>query len=188
MPFVSKYLDPANYGGFKKSSTMHYLLKLLHFIHSNTDASNPKAVLLTQADLKRAFNKTSFYHIIVDLHDMHVPPFLLRILTSYLTGRNMTLSFNAVKSSVYALKGSCPQGVFLGVFFFIISYNGAFLRPAIPRLETLSSSDDEVERERRDAKSFTAKYVDDSSHATVVDLTTDLEENKDKTFPLRYYE
>ena len=31
------------------------------------------------------------------------------------------------------LPGSSPQGAFLGIFLFIIEYNGASLRPRIPR-------------------------------------------------------
>ena len=56
-PFVGPHIDPANFGGMKGLSTMHLLLKLLHFIHSNVDRSQPHAVLLVQADLEKAFNR-----------------------------------------------------------------------------------------------------------------------------------
>ena len=46
MPFIEPFLDPANYGGMKGTSTSHYLLGLLHFIHSHLDKAMPHAVLL----------------------------------------------------------------------------------------------------------------------------------------------
>ena len=133
MPIVSPHLDPANYGGFKGISTGHYLINLLHFIHSNLDNLQPHAVLLAQVDLAKAFNRVSHQHVIQDLFDMHVPGWLLRILVSYLTERNMTLKYRGVQSSRHFLPGSAPQGVFLGVFIFIIIFNAAFVRPSIPR-------------------------------------------------------
>ena len=115
----------------------------------------------------------------------------------------MSLTFNTVKSSSYNIKGSCPQGVFLGIFFFIVSYNGAFLHPSIDRPRERSENtkeneenegrkvgSDEMERRKRnneDKDSFTAKWVDDSSHLTVVDLVDSLEENSTAQIPLEYY-
>ena len=93
LPMVKPFLDPANYGGMKNNSTMFYLLHLLHFLHSHLDNPIPHAVLLAQADLKGAFNRVSHQHVILNLFDMHIPGWLLRIVASYLSGRNMTLKF-----------------------------------------------------------------------------------------------
>ena len=65
---------------------------------------------------------------------MHVPPWLLLILISYLTQRTMVLSYNGATSSPRDLPGSSPQGAFLGIFFFVVKYNGVSLRAIIPRL------------------------------------------------------
>ena len=56
LPIISPFLDRNNYGGLKNSSTSHYLLNLLNFIHENLDEKNPQAVVLAQADLEKAFN------------------------------------------------------------------------------------------------------------------------------------
>ena len=69
--------------------------------------------------------------VIEDLYDMHVPAWLLLILISYLTERSMILTYAAASSSPRDLPGSSPQGAFLGIFFFIVKYNGAALRPII---------------------------------------------------------
>ena len=133
-PIVSPYIDKANYGGLKGDSPAYYLIDLLHFVNYHVNSSSPKAVLLAQADLRRAFNSVSHKHIILDLFDMQLDGWILRIVFSYLSNRNMTLKFRGIDSSTFFLTGSCPQGVFLSVVFFIISFNGAFLRPRVPRL------------------------------------------------------
>ena len=76
--------------------------------------------------------------VIEDLYNMHVLAWLLLILISYLTKRTMILHYNGEASSPRDLPGSSPQGAFLGIFFFIIKYNAAALRPRIPRLTQLT--------------------------------------------------
>ena len=75
----------------------------------------------------------SHQRVIEDLYDMKVPGWLLLILISYLTDRKMILKFRGVLSALHSLPGSSPQGTVLGVILFIIYFNGAALRPSIPR-------------------------------------------------------
>ena len=100
---------------------------------------------------------------------MHVPAWLLRILIFYLKGRTMVLKYQGAVSSPRDLPGSAPQGVFLGCFFFMIKYNGALLRPTIPRPipkpEPIMYSK---------LSSCTVKYIDDASHAVAVNLRKSL--------------
>ena len=70
------------------------------------------------------------------------------------------MKFNGATSTQRSLPGSSPQGVFLGCFFFMIKFNGALLRPDIPRPfnhpgSIMSSSSSEC----------TVKYIDDASKA-----------------------
>ena len=192
LPVVQPFLDPANYGGMKGSSTMYYILHLLHFIHTHVDSVVPQAVLLAQADLQKAFMNVSHQNVIIDLHDMQVPGWLLRILASYLTGRSMVLKFRGAESSRFSLPASTPQGTFLGIFLFIISFNGAFLRPNIPRTINLCNNCVKFSKKTNCihmiSDSFTAKFVDDSSRARKVNLTTDLTENNNKILPLNFHE
>ena len=62
--------------------------------------------------------------------------------------RTMTLTMNGITSSSKKLNGSCPQGVFLGVFFFIIAFNSAFLRPPIERPMKKESHDKNAEDQK----------------------------------------
>ena len=178
MPLVEPYLDPCQYG-MKGASINHYLFKLLKFIHKYLDLRNPHAVAVALIDLSKAFNRVSHQLVIEDLHDMHVPSWLLLILISYLSGRSMVLTYHGATSSPRHLPGSSTQGAFLGIFLFIIKYNGASLRPPIPRpmLELkcnkkfkscISSSCD------THSKSMHALYIDDLSEAEAIELKEQL--------------
>ena len=132
LEIIKPYLDPDQFG-VKGLSITHYLIKYIHFIHKSLESLYPNAVIATFIDLSKAFNRCDHSLVIQDLYDMHTPPWLLKILMSYLSGRSMFLSFNGATSSRKFLPGGGPQGAHLGGIIFIIKYNGAFLRPPIPR-------------------------------------------------------
>ena len=169
-PFIEPFLDPGQCGGLKGSSITHYLVKLLHFVHKNIDSKQPHAVLLALIDLDKAFNRVSHQQVIEDLSDMHVPGWLLLIIISYLTERSMFMRYKGSMSSRRSLPGSSPQGAFLGILLFIIIFNGALLRPAIPRPNSLN-----------------LKYVDDLSMLAAFNLSSCLVPvTTGRVFPLTF--
>ena len=159
---IKPYLDP-NQCGLKGSSINHYLIKLLHFIHQTLDSRRPSAVLAASIDLSKGFNRVDHSLVIQDLFDMHVSPWLLNIICSYLSQRTMILTYKRAEPSSKKLNGGTPQGALLGGIIFIIKFNGALLRPAIPRASIL-----------HDSKAQTVKYIDDGTTAAAVDLKTHL--------------
>ena len=177
LPYVQPYLDPMQFG-LKGGSINHYLIKLLRFIHTNLDLKDPHAVVLALVDLSKAFNRISHLLVIEDLHDMHVPAWLLRILTSYLTERSMVLTYDGAKSSPRSLPGSSPQGAFLGIFLFIIKFNGVSLRPPIYR-QCCSLKHD---------SSTHMIYIDDLSEAASFRLKNLSLASKSRPHPLPYHE
>jgi len=94
----------------KGLSTTHYLISFLHYIHSALDQRKPHAVLAAYVDLSKAFNRVDSILVIQDLYDMHTPPWLLRIVSSYLNERSMILTYNGAMSSEFVLPGGIPQG------------------------------------------------------------------------------
>ena len=78
---------------------------------------------------------------------------LLLIIVSYLTGRSMFMRLNGATSLRRFLPGSSPQGAYLGILLFIIIFNGALLRPRIPRPNSLN-----------------LKYIDDLSMLFAINL------------------
>ena len=132
--------------------------------------------------------------VIEDLHDMHVTSWLLLILSSYLTGRSMILTYNGASSSPKSLPGSSPQGAFLGIFFFVVKYNAASLRPTIPRLAFNQSCKKRLSNCMKQdcsvhAKDIHALYIDDLSEAVAINLEKQLiDDPKQRPFPLNKHE
>ena len=93
---------------------------------------------------------------------MHVSPWVLSLLCSYLCGRSMVLSYLKTSSSKRPLPGGFGAGTFMGGLLFVIKFNGACLRPSIPRPFTGN-------------KTLQLKYVDDSSKVATVNLKRSLE-------------
>ena len=176
LPIVSPFIDPNQYG-LKGGSISHYLLELLKFTHQYLDLRSPHAVVLALVDQSKAFNRVSHTMVIEDLHDMGVPPWLLKILVSYLSGRSMTMSYRGVSSNIRLLPGSSPQGAFLGIFLFIIKYNGASLRPHVPQLMPECSkkfSRCEDKHCLKHPKQTHVIYVDDLGEAEAINLDKQL--------------
>ena len=182
MPIDAPYLDPCQYG-LKGISITHYLFKLLKFSHEYLDLKNPHAVVVALVDQSKAFNCVSHQLVIEDLYNMHVPIWLLLILISYLTERSMVLNYKGASSSPQDLPGSSPQGAFLGIFFFIVKYNGAAIRPHIPRLLfkpacTVKRTQCKAVNCEKHAKEMHAVYVDDLSEAEAVELKKQLKKTQ----------
>ena len=176
---IKPYLDP-DQCGLRGFSTTDYLIKLLHFAHATLDLRQPHTVLAGCIDLSKAFNRVDHSMVVQDLYDMHTPPWLLKIVIAYLTGRSMVLTYNGEKSAQKLLPGGGPQGAYLGGLIFIIKYNGALLRPIIPR---------HIEGPITKSKSVKVKFVDDGTVAVSVNLKSSLiPDPVEKARPLNYHE
>ena len=162
---VAPHLDPSQCG-LRGSSITHYLIKLLHFVYSTLDLRQPHAVLAAFIDMSKAFNRVDHTLLIQDLFDMHTPAWLLKILISYLSNRSMYMSYNGAKSTQKSLHGGGPQGAYLGGILFMLKYNGALLRPSIPK---------NIGGPLAKSKSEEVKYVDDGSVAVSLNLKSCLE-------------
>ena len=176
---IRPFLDPGQCG-LKGFSTTHYLIQLLQFVHATLDLKQPHAVLAACIDLSKAFNRVDHSLVVQDLYDMHTPAWLLRIVIAYLSDRSMFLMYNGEQSSQKMLPGGGPQGAYLGGLIFIIKYNGAFLRPPIPR---------PISGPVAKSKSKAVKFVDDGTVAVSIELKSCLVPDPvDRVRPFNYHE
>ena len=176
LPVVDPYIDPGQCGGFRGTSVTHYLVKLCDFILKTLDKTTPHCAVLTSEDLSKAYNRGSHMLVIEDLHAMHTPNWLLAIICSYLSSRSMLLKYQNKVSSPRDLPGGFGQGVWLGGILFIIKFNGACLRPPIPRL--ISGN-----------RSLQVKYIDDASQAASINLKKSLmQDPQERARPLNKHE
>ena len=107
----------------------------------------------------------------------------------------MILTYDGAAASPKNLPGSSPQGAFLGIFLFIVKYNGAALRPNIPRLTFQLNQCRQTRKKCKDSgckkhsNSTHALYLDDLSEAEAIDLKKQLiEVPLKRSYPLNYHE
>ena len=92
----------------------------------------------------------------------------------------MIMKYNGHYSSRKMLPGGGPQGAYMGGLIFIIKYNGAFLRPPIPR---------NLPGPAIKSKSEKVKYVDDGTVAVSINLKQSLVQDPiQRQRPLNYHE
>ena len=169
-------MDPGQCGGFKGTSVTHYLVKLVDFIHRTLNNKVPHCAVLTSEDLSKAYTRGSHMMVIEDLYAMHAPKWLLAVLCSYLSSRSMVLKYQNSQSSPRSLPGGFGQGVWLGGVLFIIKFNGACLRPPIPRPISRNCS-------------MQVKFIYDSTQAASINLKLSLMPDPiDRPRPLNYHE
>ena len=107
---------------------------------------------------------------------MKVKGWALNLVCSYLMGRSMVLTYSKARSSERSLPGGFGAGTWLGGLLFIVKFNGACLRPPIPRPLTGN-------RGRQ------LKYIDDSLQVASVNLKQSLEpDQKQRPKPLHFHE
>ena len=93
------------------------------------------------------------------------------------------MRYKGATSTRRLLPGSTPQGAFLGILLFIIIFNGAGLRPAIPRPSWPFFS-----KKANDPAAIKLKFIDDLSVAARVNLEKDLVDDFGRPKPLTFEE
>ena len=76
-------------------------------------------------DYSKAFNRICHNTILTILSKMGVPGWLLRIVTGFLTERELIVRYQGKQSGRKWLPGGSPQGTRLGLFLFLILINAA---------------------------------------------------------------
>ena len=76
LSFIGKFIDTAQYGGFKGLSTTHYLINFMDFVLGSLDNIKPTAVIAAFIDLSKAFNRIDHNLLIEDLYHMECPAWL----------------------------------------------------------------------------------------------------------------
>ena len=106
----------------------------------------------------------------------HVPKWTIGIICSYLRERSCILSYQNTISERKRLLGGFGAGTWLGGLLFIVKFNGACMRPPIPRPITRN-------------KGMQVKYIDDASQMASVNLKKSLvHDTTTRQRPLSFHE
>ena len=181
---IGDKLDIRQYGGIRGNSVQHYLIELMNFILYNQDSTEPTAILACLVDFSKAFNRQDHSILITKLSDMGVPPWLLKIVISFLTNRKMVVRYKGETSGIKELPGGGPQGALLGLLLFLVLMND------IGFSDQKNENGDLLTCKRR-MKAFNElhlKYVDDLLLSEAISLKTQLDKVPiDTTQPFTYH-
>ena len=100
LPYVKQMLDPGQLGSLKGCSVTHYLVMLFDFILSKTDTYIPHAVMVTLIDFSKGFQRINHNKVLIRLSDWGVPGWLLKVISSYMTDRSMSVNFKEALPSL----------------------------------------------------------------------------------------
>ena len=178
-------MEPNQFGGQKGNSITHYLIEFVDFILYNQDMTNPNAVLALMVDFSKAFNRQDHNILITTLSDMGCPRWLLEIVMSFLSDRELIVKHNGLNSTKKNLPGGSPQGTRLGMFLFLIYINFAGL--SAEQL-TVNIGEEVTRTKRQPIMQTHMKYIDDLSFAAAINLKECLVTNPDLPKPLAYHE
>ena len=153
---IGDKIDFRQYGGIQGNSTSHYLIELINFVlHSQETPLT--SVLVSLVDYSKAFNRQDHHILITRLSDMSVPPWLLKIVISYLTDRRMVVRYKGTESGVRKLPGGGPQGGPLGLLLFIVLVNDCGFEG-----QTNNAGDRiTMKKKLKECNEIHLKYVDD---------------------------
>jgi len=121
LEFVRNKLDIQQYGAIKGRSTTHALVDILHHWHQALD--NSESVRVIFIDYAKAFDHVDHSILVRKLYNFNVPQFLIRWLCSFLNNRMQRVKLSEYFSEWLTLKGSMPQGTWLGPLVFILLIN-----------------------------------------------------------------
>ena len=171
LEYIGDKLDPDQFGGNKGHSVAHYLIEIQNSILYNQDLENPLATILTGVDISKGFNKIEHNECILRISDMGCPNWLLKILVSYLTGRQLIIRWQGKQSKKLPLNSGAGQGTILGLLLFCITFNGA--GPEQNKQE-IGRTITETRRKRKPMNKGKKKWVDDLTITVPIRLQEEL--------------
>jgi hypothetical protein len=113
LEYVGDKIDIKQFGGQKGNSITHYLIEFVNFILYNQDMTNPHAVLALMVDFSKAFNRQDHNILITILSDMGCPRWLLEIVISFLSERELIVRHGGLKSGKKSLPGEVRKELVL---------------------------------------------------------------------------
>lgn len=119
-------LAPAQFGFRSGRSTVSAVDSLLQQILAAFEAKQSTAVLL--CDLSRAFDCLPHDTLISKFKKYGLVDSALKLVQSYLNGRQQVVSLKGVNSTPLVVKYGVPQGSILGPFLFIVCMNDLYYK------------------------------------------------------------
>ena len=103
-------------------STTHYLVGLLHHLYDNAE-NNKSVSTVVCTDFRKAFDRLDHNILIRKMINMHIKPWIINWIVSFLEFRNQCTLYNGTLSNNQINHAGVPQGTRLGPILFVIMIN-----------------------------------------------------------------
>jgi hypothetical protein len=121
---VAEKIDTQQFGNIKGVSTSHYLVSLLHFLHTGADAINNVGTMVL-TDFSKAFDMVDHTLMIEKFIHLGVRGAIVPWLCDFINERVQCVRYNQSLSDFKVLKGGLPQGTKVGPLGFQAIINDA---------------------------------------------------------------
>ena len=151
---MAESADISQFGNEKQSSIQHYLIKMIHKIHTALDNNSRRetfAVIANMIDWNSAFARQCPKLGIISFQKNGVRSSIIPLLISYFQDRYQSVKWRGLTTSPRRINGGGPQGATLGI------------------LEYLSQSNNSADCVSPDER---FKFVDDLTILEIVNLLT----------------
>lgn len=138
---VGPNLHESQFGFRRGLSTMDAVLRVKEF--AQREACEGRVVLAVSLDITNAFNSLPWDRIRESLTGHGFPPYMVAILTNYLSERTLVYRDGGGNSRTMDVRRGVPQGSVLGPLLWDIGYNRVLSDVALPpRCATVCYADD----------------------------------------------
>ena len=185
-PYLKVHMDRDQFGGIARNSVSHYLIELTNFILYNMDLSTPLITIMTMVDFSKGFNRVHHAALINELYSLGIPAWILRIVRSYLSNRQLRIRYKEGISEPARLPGGLGQGTLMGIWMFLVKMNNFSNRSDeehnIGEIITKTSG-------RRQIPHTKKKWVDDLTEVSSVNISEVVDRVRDELLirPLNFH-
>ena len=123
---MKKKADISQFGNEKQTAIQHYLIKMLHRIHTALDKNTRRGIFAVVANLidwNSAFVRQCPKLGIESFQKNGVRNSLIPVLVSYFQERHQSVKWRGIKTSPKRINGGGPQGATLGILEYLSQSN-----------------------------------------------------------------
>lgn len=172
-PAVLKKIDPNQYGGIPKSSTLFALLSMFHRWSQATDGTGA-AVRVVLFDYRKAFDLIDHSILVAKINRLDIPNSIKAWVIDFLTNRHQRVKLSGDCFSEWGpVPAGVPQGTKLGPWLFLLMINDLKVDAPTWKYVDDTTISQTIPRGFLDDVQRVVTAVEDWSHSQLMQLNAD---------------